>query len=562
MEFLEGAPFDSVIADAGKLNYARAVPIFMQIADAFAHAHGKGVIHRDLKPSNVILRTKAQTGDSVCVVDFGLAKFTQDSGMETTSLTTTGHIFGSPPYMSPEQCRGEKLDVRADIYSLGCLMYEALTGRPPLEAESSVATVVKQLTDLPAPLNKFANVPPTLEALVLKALEKEPGKRQQSMIELSDELKSFVGLMKSGLEYKPIELTLQIQEQWNRHTKVIATLLGGAAIVLLITWLSWYQWLTQWHGYEFVPRLFASLFVLILIGFSAYKLWQLDLKMRARELDSLVPALKWLEEPALLGIGDGMPAARRIAECVENASEDGALVASEIRDAARVLISGGKFDDVAFGAGQGLEILKKKNDDTQSFASVALKEVLADALSAKGEHSRAEAIYREVAYPIKPTDLEIETRNIELKLADSLYRQSRFADAQTLYSCCLFAANRLGVERDRDYTLRLSRLGDCYLNIDSFKLAEENYVSAMALWKELGHNANKSLAFIKYAYTSNKRFMPVKADTSFAAAVAQIKESFGANTVQYEAAVKLYASLLWKEGALLPAISVRGQVSK
>src|SRR6185369_1510587 len=107
------------------------------------YAHARGIVHRDLKPSNIMLVDTETEKDIVKIVDFGIAKLVQNES-ETQSLTRTGEIFGSPLYMSPEQCLSKPLDARSDIYSMGCLMYELLTGNPPLKGETILETLFQQ----------------------------------------------------------------------------------------------------------------------------------------------------------------------------------------------------------------------------------------------------------------------------------------------------------------------------------------------------------------------------------------------------------------------------------
>jgi eukaryotic-like serine/threonine-protein kinase len=124
MEYLEGISLQDYVRKNGPMPVELALPVFSQIADALEHAHSKGVIHRDLKPSNVMLT--GEKHDFAKVLDLGIAK-----GEDDLHLTATGEVFGSPLYMSPEQCMGQPVDARSDVYSLGCLMYETLAARPP-----------------------------------------------------------------------------------------------------------------------------------------------------------------------------------------------------------------------------------------------------------------------------------------------------------------------------------------------------------------------------------------------------------------------------------------------
>src|SRR5579885_840846 len=132
MDYIEGRSLADVIKTSGPLEVGTALDVFCQICSGLQHAHSRGVLHRDVKPSNVMLAQEAGGNYQVKVVDFGIAKLKSDE----QKLTTTGVRIGSPLYMSPEQARGEEVDHRSDIYSMGCLMFAALTGAPPICGES------------------------------------------------------------------------------------------------------------------------------------------------------------------------------------------------------------------------------------------------------------------------------------------------------------------------------------------------------------------------------------------------------------------------------------------
>lgn len=186
MDFVEGESLERLLKREHCLDSLRATAIFSQICEAVAYAHEKGVLHRDLKPSNILIRTAA-TGDSVKVVDFGIAKILPQVNRETLNLTRTGEIFGSPYYMSPEQCMGEEIGTRSDIYSLGCLMYEVLTGNPPFKGDNPIKTIMHHLTKAPKPCGLISSdysIPADLEGLVMQCLEKAGESRPATMKEL------------------------------------------------------------------------------------------------------------------------------------------------------------------------------------------------------------------------------------------------------------------------------------------------------------------------------------------------------------------------------------------
>ncbi|MBA3994090.1 MAG: hypothetical protein C0469_11235 [Cyanobacteria bacterium DS2.3.42] len=191
MEFVEGLNLAEVIKNGGVLKAERAIEIFTQICSGLMCAHANGIIHRDLKPSNVIVQHMQSGKDRAVIVDFGFARILRDA-TDTVRLTQEGEAFGSPAYMSPEQCLGEELDVRSDIYSLGCLMYETLTGSPPLVGDNVLATVAKQVRETPVSMRSHdSTIPEEIDDIVLKCLSKEPVLRYQKTSDLRTDLEKI-----------------------------------------------------------------------------------------------------------------------------------------------------------------------------------------------------------------------------------------------------------------------------------------------------------------------------------------------------------------------------------
>ena len=180
----------------------RAVKIIRQVLDALVQAHTAGVLHRDLKPDNIFLVEEEDTKDFVKVLDFGIAKVI---GRETTNLTATGMVVGTPTYMSPEQGLGEELDARSDLYSVGTILFEMLAGRPPFEAETPVAVVVKKVHEKPPKIrqiNPAAKVSDALENLIARIIATDPGNRPNDSREIRSLLAKVMG---SGFEAKDSE---------------------------------------------------------------------------------------------------------------------------------------------------------------------------------------------------------------------------------------------------------------------------------------------------------------------------------------------------------------------
>ncbi len=190
MEYLEGESLAEMIKEQGPINPVQCCRIFSQVMDGLQYAHDKGVVHRDIKPSNILL-IRRDGEEIVKVLDFGLAKLMPWSGKESQHLTKTGEVFGSPIYMSPEQCMGKKLEPSSDIYSLGITLFEALTGKPPFKGQNVVQTASKHLSDAPPTFESIRpdlNLPLNLQNVVFRSLEKETTHRFLSMNEFKKDL--------------------------------------------------------------------------------------------------------------------------------------------------------------------------------------------------------------------------------------------------------------------------------------------------------------------------------------------------------------------------------------
>jgi serine/threonine-protein kinase len=187
MEFLDGVSLTTAMASTRPFPVQRTVHIAKQICTALGAAHERGIVHRDLKPDNIYLVRRSGDTDFVKVLDFGIAKV----GGSTSKLTRAGQVFGTPHYMSPEQCAGTEVDHRTDIYALGVILYEMCSGRVPFDADNLMGILTKHLYEMPIPPRSLPppiDVPPALEQVILKALAKRKEDRYQSMGELRADL--------------------------------------------------------------------------------------------------------------------------------------------------------------------------------------------------------------------------------------------------------------------------------------------------------------------------------------------------------------------------------------
>lgn len=253
MDYLEGVTLDDIIKQDGHVGVDRCIRIFDQACAALDHAHAKGVIHRDLKPGNIMLLDQDGTKDFVKVVDFGVAKVLGD---DQQKLTQTGEVCGSPVYMSPEQCTGQKLDRRSDIYSFGVVLYEALTGQLPLLGKNMVETMSMHLNEMPDPFKEVRPdlfIPERLEAVVFKSLAKSPDDRHQSMAELQQDLQFAVPKPGQNIALRTQTTEIKSKPEEKSTTPVLIIALAALVIALggAVTWLG-FQKMLPWQSQEAV----------------------------------------------------------------------------------------------------------------------------------------------------------------------------------------------------------------------------------------------------------------------------------------------------------------------
>lgn len=189
MDFVEGVTLEDILDEQTNIPYGRAIALMQQLCDALQYAHEEDLIHRDLKPGNLMIVKTRQGQDQLKVLDFGLAKFITEGAEQ--KLTQSGYIFGTGYYMSPEQCRGKQADVRSDIYAVGCVLYECLTGVPPFVGDNLLETFRMHIEEQQYSFSKLRpdlNLPNELELIVNRALQKDPQLRYQSAAELKEEL--------------------------------------------------------------------------------------------------------------------------------------------------------------------------------------------------------------------------------------------------------------------------------------------------------------------------------------------------------------------------------------
>ncbi|HMW91064.1 MAG TPA: serine/threonine-protein kinase [Candidatus Obscuribacter sp.] len=210
MEFVQGESLEDYLKRRGKLEVNEALQIALGICDGLTEAHSKGLVHRDVKPANVILSCAAgaegQAGINFQpkILDFGIARISTADG-RTQGLTATGEVFGSPLYIAPEQSMSSKVDQRADLYSLGCLLFEMVTGRPPFLGENAIQTIMMHLNS-PVPsatLTLGYALPGGLSQVIARCMDKTPARRYQSVAELKQELELILSGKSASVNTAP-----------------------------------------------------------------------------------------------------------------------------------------------------------------------------------------------------------------------------------------------------------------------------------------------------------------------------------------------------------------------
>lgn len=240
MELIEGPNLRSIIKDRGPMPAGLAAEIVRQVCSALSEAHRQNVVHRDIKPANIAVETTPD-GPRVKVLDFGIASLR--GGDAATNLTQAGAVLGTPAYMSPEQCLGEELDGRSDIYSLGVVLFEMLCGVVPFNSPTSTAVVMQHVQQAPPPLRVLnASVSPLVEAVVLRALAKPREDRFQTARDFADALTTAVTGPRLSLgadtvaapAFSPLRLDATIMQPALHVPIPTAGAKGGRALGVLI----------------------------------------------------------------------------------------------------------------------------------------------------------------------------------------------------------------------------------------------------------------------------------------------------------------------------------------
>lgn len=526
MDFLDGTPLNDAIKMLRVLPVERSVLIFIQIADAIQHAHANNVLHRDLKPSNVILLHHGIQNDQVKLVDFGIAKLMPQDGGESLHLTKTGEVFGSPFYMSPEQCRGEKLDCRSDIYSAGCLMYEVLVGKPPIAGANLMETLYKQLNEIPVSLSVACperQIPQKLEAIIFKSLHKEQSMRYQTMADLKTDLESLLNEIEAGwltrVKLKCQLLQLKVAPFVGREKKLLAI----TACAVVITALSFSQYANIYLRDVSEPPPTAS---------HAWSITQPE----ATESDHFASAAA---------------AGRRALKAFAQASGlESEIYLNQLDLLARLYESNGHYVEALEYREQALKTLRKI-DGANSGETLQAQLNYATTMKRSGDFLSALKNYQAV-YELAPAKDPVKAQALRL-LADTNYSSGHFKPAAHYYEQVLAGSpapeNNNGVLQLLRATT-LCRLADCYRLTADYQRAQELYESGLNILKANCEPsdprifaAQRLLGYVHFQQEHYKR-----ARYLYEEALPQMELSLGENNPEVVAALREYSQLLWNKG--------------
>lgn len=227
LEYIEGETLRAFFKDHAPLSLDKAKNIFTQLAEAVEYLHKNGVYHRDLKPENIIIGQ----GDKIHIVDFGIALL---EGARRVTWGLGSDAFGTPDYMSPEQIQGKRGDARTDIYALGIILYEMLTGNVPFHGDNSLSVMSQHLTATPpAPRKINPSIPPGIEAVILKSIRRNPDQRYQNVTALLQDLKNYEELDLTQFNVEPERPARGVFT--NRQIWILSAVIGVAFLAIAVS---------------------------------------------------------------------------------------------------------------------------------------------------------------------------------------------------------------------------------------------------------------------------------------------------------------------------------------
>mgnify|MGYP002779568280 CR=1 FL=1 len=462
MELVEGKPLDEYVRN-NCADLAEIIEIIIKTADALATAHGRGVIHRDIKPSNILVRPDG----SVKVLDFGLSKLIETNAdisavttvgenarpsvpqnrLQEATRTQQGVLMGTPLYLSPEQALGEAVDARSDIFSLGTVLYESVTGKSPFQAGSVIEVCAKVLRDTPPPPSELKQtIPPRLDQITLRALEKDPQARYQTADDLIRDLR---------------ELVAYLRRQGENDEKSSASITGERVPTGVVS----PRFSSKFADALRYPYTSVVIFVVMaLVGLSAFFYWRADAISHVPAPD----ALAWYEKGER-ALNDGLFFAAK--NCFEEAiARDGSFVMARLRRAEALYELGftenAREERAAVNDAVTNGALRLSTADNFRLQAIN-KTILSD-------FEAAVKNYRELATSYAPA-AEADKAQAFLDLGRALERNENLPEAIESYQQSL--------SRNPDSAAANLRLGVLYGREQDFEKSEAHFAAAERLYK-------------------------------------------------------------------------------
>lgn len=535
MDYLEGRSLSDIVKSQGRMPVEEALDVFIQACDALYHAHQQGIIHRDLKPSNIMLIESSDGQMLVKIVDFGIAKIMPREGEDSLGLTQTGEVFGSPLYMSPEQCMGQLLDHRSDIYSFGCVMYETLCGKPPFVGAHVLETLHKHMNE-PAPPLALKGCPDfiaeRLDGIIFKALEKDQSRRHQSMLQLKHELEAL--RLPAGAAAAPVsankvsQLIRQLRRWRGAHPRVRAL-----ALVIVLSTLA---------------GLAASkmMSVLALPGVYALPAWVVPtppVVPKPEDFDQVErKELQYIS--LLMRINDPGAKERILAES----------------DLARRYARHGMWPQAAKLYRQALALVDE-HQGSQTMLAADTAGGLAEAYTAQGLLDKAEPLYERVV-SIRSRLSGGNSRQLAQplsRLGDIYYSKGKLDRAAALYERVMNIQSHYSLRETSSFALAAAKLGEIYASLGRLVQAENLLRNAIEYWKKVEGPDRRNLvrATEKLARVLADEGKYAEAESEYEEALRASSELAGDSKPYMLAVLTEYARFLWHNHRWIEAIRLR-----
>ncbi len=535
MDYLEGRSLSDAIKRDGPLPLDEALDILIQVCDALADAHRQSIVHRDLKPSNVMLVKDTGVQEKVKLVDFGIAKILPAEGEDSLGLTNTGEVFGSPLYMSPEQCMGMALDHRTDIYSFGCVMYETFMGKTPFGGTHVLGTMHKHINEPPPPLivhDGSRSQREQLDAIVFKALEKDPSKRHQTMLELKSELMAVrappggKSPLKAGLGlsqfFRSVRRTSAAYPR-ARLALVAAVLcvVSGFALPTLVGLLREGKPQERMSWVELRPQVEHK---------------PADFDKEEREAFQLISLINRIDDPG----------------SVQMLRVQSKLAGSYARY--------GMWPEAAKYYGRSLELVRKEGSQG-SLVEADGADSLADAYFAQGLLDQAEPLYQLVLF-IRSRVSGSQARQLAsplFRLGEIYYRKGDLARAESMFERMSEIRGGSSPGDKSSSAMATARLAEIYARQGNLDRAEEMYREAVAYWEKIQgperRNLVSALDALAGVLVQERKF--TQADAAYKNALRFGAELLGDKSPFLAPIMKDYANLLWKQNRFMEAVQLK-----